>query len=95
MTKEKTDTTKTITFRPSADVKQMMDIAVELTGANRSQLINDCLRQGLHSTIDDQANRRLQALEQLKALQSRPTPDQTAKKMAKKASAEIKKKRKR
>jgi len=56
----------TITFRPDADVREMLDIAVKYLGETTTTLVNESLRTSLPTVINAHVNLKTEALDQLR-----------------------------
>lgn len=101
----KKDGSRTTTFRFKESTLDILADASQATGLSMTGIIEKCVRGYLITLLKKTEIERREAMERLEDLispdldpinspQSRPTPAQTAKKMAKAASAEIKKNRK-
>lgn len=55
-----------ITFRPDADVRQMLDLAADALGDTTSELINEAARMALPMVIKSRLDAKTSALERLR-----------------------------
>ena len=101
----KKDGSRTTTFRFKESTLDILSDASQATGLSMTAIIEKCVRGYLLTLLGKSKAERKEAMERLEQtfsaecdpfelIKGRPTPAQTAKKMAKAASAEIKKKRK-
>ena len=105
MNATKKDGSRTTTFRFKESTLDILSDASQATGLSMTAIIEKCVRGHLLTLLAESKAERNEAMERveqtfsdgcdpLELIKDRPTPAQTAQKMAKAASAEIKKKRK-